>query len=483
MNLALASAVELLAKLRARETSARELAEVYLERIERLNPRLNAVATLDAERALARAGELDRMREPVGPLHGLPVTIKDQFETAGLRTTCGAELYADYVPERNAAAVQRLVDAGAVVLGKTNMAAFAGDWQTYNDLFGTTNNPWDIARAPGGSSGGSAAAIAAGLSALDLGGDIGGSIRVPASWCGIFGHKSSWGTIPFRGMLPEPPGTLTRTDVAAMGPFARSAEDLELALAVLVAPDELDLAGWRLELPPPRHEEIADYRVAVWIDDERYPIAADVRAAFTAVTDSLEAAGARVKHVHPDVDLGESHRLRQQLLGPTVALGLDDEAYARLTEEVGALGQGDDSDEARSARAATQTHRAWLLLNERRAQIRTEWARFFRDWDVCLVPPAQTTAIRHDQSSPQQDRTFAVDGADRPYAELGGWISLAGISYLPSTVAPVGRSAEGLPIGIEIIGPFLDDRTTIHLAAAIGIYEAPPSGYLSRERA
>lgn len=474
MNLALAPAVELLAKLRAREISARELAEVCLERIERLNPQLNAVATLDAERALARAGELDRKREPVGPLHGLPVTIKDQFETAGLRTTCGADLYADYVPEGNAAAVQRLVDAGAVILGKTNMAALAGDWQTYNDLFGTTNNPWDIARTPGGSSGGSAAAIAAGLSALELGGDIGGSIRVPAAWCGIFGHKSSWGTIPFRGTLPAPPGTLTRTDVAAMGPFARSAEDLELALAVLAAPDELDIAAWRLELPPPRHEKIADYRVAVWIDDERYPIAADVRAAVTAVTDSLQTAGARVKHVRPDVDLGESHRLRQQLLRPILALGVDDEAYARLIEDARALSQGDDSYEARSNRAATQTHRAWLRLNERRTQIRTEWTRFFRDWDVCLVPPAQTTAIPHDQSSPPQDRTFAVDGVDRPYGDLGGWISLAGIAYLPSTIAPVGRSPEGLPIGIEIIGPFLEDRTTIQLASAIGTYEPPP---------
>ena len=473
MDLAFAPAVELLAKLRARDVSARELTELYLGRIERLNPQLNAVVTLDAEGALARANELDRKREPGGWLHGLPITIKDQFETAGLRTTCGAELYKDYVPKQNAAAVQRLVDAGAIVLGKTNLPAFAGDWQTYNDLFGTTNNPWDLSRTPGGSSGGSAAAVAAGLSALELGGDIGGSIRNPAAWCGVFGHKSSWGIIPFRGTLPAPPGTLSRTDVAAPGPIARSAEDLDLALNVLAAPDEWDTEAWRLELPPPRHQRIADYRIAVWIEDERYPIAADLQEAFAAVAESLVALGARVEYAHPDVDLDELRMLRQQLVYPILALGLEEEAFAAEVERGRTLDPELDTYEARRTRGAVQTHREWLRTNERRAQVRGEWARFFRDWDVCLVPPTPTVAIPHDHAE-QAERTFELDGKQRPYWELGGWISLAGVAYLPSTVAPVGRSPEGLPIGVEIVGPYLEDRTGIFVAREIGIYEPPP---------
>ena len=473
MNLALEPAVALLAKLRARDISSRELTELYLERIDQLNPQLNAVVTLDAESALARADELDKRSEPAGPLHGLPITIKDQFETAGVRTTCGAEAYRDYIPKTNAAAVQRLVDAGAIVLGKTNLPALAGDWQTFNDLFGTTNNPFDLARTPGGSSGGSAAVIAAGLSALELGGDIGGSVRNPSAWCGVFGHKSSWGIVPYRGTLPAPPGTHSRTDVAAPGPIARSADDLELALGVLAAPDEWDATAWRLELPPPRHERISDHRVAVWIEDDRYPIAADLRNAFAEVASSLAVAGARVERARPDLDLDEIRSLRQELVYPILALGLGDEAFAEEVERERSLAPEADTYEARRTRGAVQTHRAWLRTNERRAQVRAEWASFFEDWDVCLVPPTPTVAIPHDHGE-QASRTIDVDGEQRPYSELGGWISLAGVAYLPSTVAPVGRSRDGLPIGIEVVGPYLEDRTPIHIARAIGSYEAPP---------
>jgi len=463
VDVALASAVELLAMLRARAISARELSELHLERIAELDPGLNAVVTLDAERALARADALDRKRAPVGPLHGLPVTIKDQFETAGLRTTCGLAIYGDHIPTCDADAVRRLREAGAIILGKTNVAEGVADWQSYNDLFGATNNPWDATRTPGGSSGGSAAAIASGLSALELGGDIGGSIRNPAAWCGVFGHKSSYGIVPQRGTLPAPPGSRSRTDIAVSGPIARSVDDLELALDVLIAPEPGGRGGWRVELPPARHLGGRDLRVALWFDDARYPIAQEIRDAYEDVVAALVASGAHVKHAKPDIDLHEMHELRRRLCAPIFALGLDDESFAAEVEGARTSGRDD----------AVQTHRDWLRLDETRQRIRHVWGEFFRDWDVCLVPPTQTMAILHDHT-PVEQRTIDVDGFSRPYSELGSWISLAGVAYLPSTVAPVGHSNQGLPIGIEVVGPYLGDRTTMQVARSLGTFEAPP---------
>ena len=214
-------------------------------------------------------------------------------------------------------------------------------------------------------------------------------------------------------------------------------------------------------------------RIAVWIDDERYPIAADLREAFAAVSDSLAATCVRVEYVHPDLDLDELRLLRQQLVYPILALGLDDDAFAAEVELARTLDPALDTYEARRTRGAVQTHRAWLRTNERRAQVRAEWARFFRDWDVCLVPPTPRGAIPHDHDE-QANRTFEVDGDRRPYWELGGWISLAGVASLPSTVVPVGRTRDGMPIGVEIVGPYLEDRTPIRLAGEIGEYEPPP---------
>jgi amidase len=472
-ELAFRSATELVAAIRAREVSPRELVELYLGRIERLNPRINAVVTLDAERALA-AADVPRG----GPLHGLPITLKDQFETAGLRTTCGAEEWREHVPPEDAVPVARLREAGAILLGKTNLPAYAADWQTFNDLFGTTSNPWDRTRTPGGSSGGAAAAVAAGLTALELGGDIGGSIRNPASWCGVFGHKTSYGLVPSRGTLPAPPGTLAPADLAVRGPIARSADDLELALGVLSGPDVQDAVAWRLELPPPRRSRTQDYRVALWLDDGRFPIAAEVREPLERAAQALEDAGARVDgEARPKVDLAEAVRLRRELVYPILALGLSAENFDEATERARLVSPDDEDREALWLRFATQPHREWLRARERRERMRAAWAEFFRDFDALLCPVAPVTAIPHDHS-PVEGRTLTVDGATRPYGDLGSWISLAGVAYLPATVAPVGRAATGLPVGIEIVGPYLEDRTTIDLARRlselIGGFEPPP---------
>ena len=460
MEPAFLPAAELAARIRRRELGARELLESYLARIERFSE-LNAVVTLDAERALRLADEADAgsaRSDSRRPLHGLPITIKDQFETEGLRTTCGAAVWAEHVPERDAVPVARLRAAGAIVFGKSNVPPLCADWQTDNELFGVTRNPWNLERTPGGSSGGAAAAVAAGLTALELGGDIGGSIRIPAAWCGIYGHKPSYGLVPKRGTLPSPPGTLTEGDVAVCGPLARSAEDLGLALGILAGPDERHAVAWGLRLPPPRECR----RVAVWCDDEAFPVAAEVRAAVEAAAAELGAEPAR-----PDVDLAEVVRLRHQL---TDAVSSVAATNAEL-ELARGLDPADDSRRAREVRFRAQPHRDWLHANERRARLRAVFDDFFRDFDALLVPPAPVAAIPHGGSE-----RIVVDGVEQPYWHLGAWISLAGAACLPSSVAPVGRTAQGLPLGVEIVGPYLEDRTTIELARRLGPFEPPP-GY------
>ncbi|HXA11144.1 MAG TPA: amidase family protein, partial [Mycobacterium sp.] len=278
-DIALRPAHLLAEAIRCREVSSRELLDHYLTRVERLNPPLNAVVTLDPEGARSAADAADAALargEVGGPLHGVPMTIKDTYETAGMRTTCGVAAW-DRVPERDADAVQRLRSAGAVIFGKTNTPALAGDWQTFNPIFGTTNNPWDIARTTGGSSGGSAAAVATGMTALELGSDIGGSIRVPSHWCGVCGHKPSWGIISQRGHLPPAPGALSGGDLSVVGPLARDVEDLELALDVVAGPAGHQAVGWRLALPPARATTLRELKLAVWLDDPAYPVEADVR--------------------------------------------------------------------------------------------------------------------------------------------------------------------------------------------------------------
>src|SRR6478672_2859323 len=274
-----ASATALAAVIRSGAISSRDLLDLYLERVDRFNPTLNAIVTLDADRARADADAADAAivrSDDLGPLHGVPITIKDSIETAGMRTTSGAKMLAEYVPQRDAIAVARLRAAGAIVFGKSNLPEFAGDSQSYNELFGTTNNPWDPKRTPGGSSGGAAAAVAAGLTGLELGSDIRGSLRQPAHNTGVFTLKPSFGIVPTRGHIPGPPGTLSTPDMAVLGPIARSADDLDLALDVLAGPDPTAAVAWRLRLPPPRGRSLRDYRIGVWLDDPACPVDADV---------------------------------------------------------------------------------------------------------------------------------------------------------------------------------------------------------------
>ena len=477
-----ASATRLCAALRAGEVSSRELLELYLSRIEAGDPALNAVVTLDAERARGLAGEADTAwarSEPAGPLAGLPITIKDTIETGGLRTTAGAPWFSRHVPERDATAVSRLKAAGAIVFGKTNCPLLGGDAQSENVVFGTTGNPWALDRSPGGSSGGSAAALAAGLTTLELGSDIGGSVRNPAHYCGVYGHKPSSGLIPTRGHIPPPPGALSPVDLAVVGPLGRAAEDLDLALEVLAGPDESDAAAWRLELPPARGRSLGDYRVAAWLDDPACPIDDAVGDVLSDAVDALARAGATIdRDPRPDFTLAEAHRTYQRLLYGATTAGLANRVYGTLLAKAEELAPEEDGRNARYLRDGTARHRNWLVADEERAGYRERWREFFRDCDILLCPTVPTTAIRHDHSNINR-RTITVNGETRDYWDQIVWPGMASMAGLPATVAPVGRASDGLPVGIQIVGPYLHDRSTIdfarRLGEVVGGYEPPPA--------
>lgn len=483
-DIAFRSALELAVAIRNREIGSRELLEHYLKRVEQYNPQVNAIVTLDAERARKRADEADAALargEYWGPLHGLPMTIKDTIETAGLRTTAGAPVHADHIPTRDAPTVARLKAAGAVVFGKTNTPVFAMDGQSYNPLFGVTNNPWDLTRSPGGSSGGAAAALAAGLTGLELGSDIGGSIRNPAHYCGVFGHKPTFDVIPLRGHIPGLPGALTGADIAVIGPLARSAKDLSLTLSILAGPDEDEGVAWRLELPSPRRGALREYRVAAWLDDPTCPIDSEVRTRIAAAVEALRKEGVRVDdQAHPDFQFSDALRAYLRLLWSATSPGDSPELFQSFIEMLDQLSPDDDGYLAQLTYGTTLRHRDWLLLNEERAQYRVRWAEFFKNYDVLLCPITPTAAITHDHSEPMTARTLQVNGQARPYLDIISWAGVIGMAYLPVTMAPVGRTSQGLPVGIQIVGPYLEDRTTIdfarRLSDVLGGFEAPP-GY------
>lgn len=457
-DLAYAPAHLQVAALSRGEISARELLDLYLSRVETRDPVINAVVTLDAERAIDQAARADRAHahgERFGPLHGLPMTIKDSIETKDLRTTCGRTGLADHVPARDAVAVARLRSAGAVIFGKTNTPAFEMSSVTDNELFGLTRNPWDPGRTTGGSSGGSAAALAAGLTALELGADDAGSNRMPAHFCGVYGHKPSYGLVPTRGHIPPRPGSLIRPDLGVLGPLARSATDLTMALRILAGPDDADARAWRLTLPEPAARP---FRLAYWFDDPHAPVDDEVRRCLDHAVAALRSAGFQLTEVfQPVIGLREHQRMFAALGDSLFSHLMPVERYERLR----ALADG-DGEAADRARALTVSKRDWNLMDEERQRLRAEWARFFESFDALLTPVVQTPAFPHPSEA---DRRPIVTGETRPYPTIIAWVSLANSCYLPATAAPVGLTPARLPVGIQIIGPYLDDLTPLAVAA------------------
>jgi amidase len=461
-ELAFLSAIEIAKQIRERRISSREAVDYFLVRVRTLDPPINSVVTMDEARARTEADMADAAlaRGDIrGPLHGVPMTVKDSFQTVGMRTTSGAPELSSFIPQEDAWPVARLREAGAIIFGKTNLPIYAGDMQSYNEVFGTTNNPHDVSRTPGGSSGGSAAALACGFTPIELGSDIGGSIRLPSHMSGVTGHKPSYGIVPAHGQIPGPPGTLTLADLAVAGPMARTVEDLELGLKILAGPNRWDYHAWRLELPPPRRGALNGYRVAAWLDDPICPMEPDVRALLENAAQTLASAGVTVDYTaRPAFTLEKVVATFSALLQAALSGGVP---FDRIEKYAAATG---DTPAAQAKRLQAMRHRQWLSHNERRLQMRKCWEEFFKNWDAILLPVMPCPAILHDHSEPLASRMVVVSGEQRAYWELNAWMAPAGACYLPATVIPVGCVGNGLPVGIQIVGPYLEDRTMLDLA-------------------
>ena len=458
-----------MAALNSGNISAVELLDEHLARHEILHSRLNAIVTTDVEAAQQRAAEIDRARsngDRLGALAGLPMTVKDALATKGLRSTGGAIELTDHVPSEDAASVAHARDAGAVIWGKSNLPRWSGDIQAVNEMFGRTGNPWDLGRTPGGSSGGAAAAVATCLTPVEIGTDIGGSVRLPAHFSGVCGHKPSFGVVPQRGYIDHLTYGALDADVNVVGPLARTVDDLELMLNVISDHPERLL---------PSRNDARELRVAAWLDDPACPVSNDVANVLESAVSALEAAGIKVdRNARPAHEFSDVYSIGMPLVSAATSPGRTEEEYERLLE------RSNDADPtmAMRARASTIRHRDWLLMSEQRELRRRNWDRFFNDYDVVLAPTAFIAAFEHIDGGNLYTRTLEVDGTTRPYADLIAWTTQFGYVYLPATVVPAGRTPSGLPVGLQIVGPFMGDRTTLEFARLVesvtGGYKAPP---------
>jgi amidase len=477
------TATGLAAALAARKVSAVELAEDAIGRIERHDAKINAVCVRDFGRALdaARAADTAIARGETRPLLGLPLTVKESYNVAGLPTTWGIPAQKDFRPPEDALAISRVKEAGGVILGKTNVPLGLGDWQSYNDIYGTTNNPYDLGRTPGGSSGGSAAALAAGYGPLSLGSDIGGSLRVPAFHCGVYAHKPTFAVVPSRGHTPPPFSPLPfDRDMAVVGPMARCALDLSLLFDVIAGPDPMEAGtAYRLLLQPPRHDELKNFRVLLIDSDPVLPTNAEVRSAIDELAANLVKAGVKVERRSPLLpDFATSTRLYMRMLLSFLAVGFPPEVYAGVVATAASLPADDRSLRAERLRGVALCHRDWVMAEGARAHLREQWRALFKSFDAVICPIMPTPAYPHDHSPEQEKRSINIDGKDYSYPDQLAWPGIATLPGLPATAIPTGLSPEGLPVGVQIVGPLFEDRTPLKLAELIerefGGFVPPP---------
>ncbi len=453
-------ATRLAAAIHDRQLSSREVLAGYLDRIACGDGPVNSVVALDEDRAMAAAktADEDAARGRVhGPLHGVPCTIKDGIEVAGIRSTSGAPELAEHVPTADALAVARLRAAGAIVFGKTNVPIWCADMQTYNELYGTTSNPWALDRSPGGSSGGAAAAVACGFTGFELGTDLGGSVRIPAHLCGVLGLRPSYGVIPQNGYLPGISKSRAGLDVNVFGPIARATSDLDLLLDVVAGPDARAGAGWRLELPRASGRTLADYRIGLWLDDSFCPVETEYLALIRGLVDRLAVWGARLDERHPPVDFAESFH-----------------TYWTLMMAANGLNAPTDAQPDRGV-----SHPDWLAADDRRCRQRDIWQRWFADEvDVLLCPVLATVAYPHNHSGDFSTRFVPVNGRQRSHDDIARWTGLVGALGLPVATVPIGHTTAGLPAGVQVIAAHLHDRDAVRVAELIaevsGGYRLPP---------
>ncbi len=469
------------ALLREGKLSASSLLDQTLARIEALNPALNAVVHLDAAGARAAAASADeRLRSGLArPLEGLPVTIKDALDVGGMPSTAGHPGLRDRIPSEDSVAVRRLRDAGAIIIGKTNVPVFSGDFQAFNPMHGVTNNPWNAAFSAGGSSGGAAAAVATGMTSFEVGTDQGSSVRWPCATNGIVGLKTSWGLVSSWGMVPPPPEkrTLRNVELAVVGPMARCAADLDLLLPILAGPRDPAVAAPALK--PPRRLTPQALRVAVWLDEPFAPVQRAVTDGVRRAAALLGAGGAVVDETaRPSFRFEEAYEVFALLNHWIVGYGLPAKIRDKIASSAGSFAPGDLSHRALQARGMRMTPSLYQEVDQRRKRIIRQWAAFFERFDVVLMPCAPVAALAHDHEPNIMARTLDIDSVKAPYLNFLQWAAPAAVGNLPAAAVPVGLTDAGMPLGVQIVAPFLEDRTAIAVAAMLeaahGGFRSPP---------
>jgi amidase len=455
----------MLADLAARKISARELLEAHVARNDALHPKLNAVTASDLRRAQRDALAVDDARargETLGPLAGIPMTIKDGLDVEGMPAVSGNPAYANREKTcADADMVKAVRGAGAVIWGKTNVPFMLGDFQSFNDVHGTTNNPHDLSRTPGGSSGGAAAALATGITPLEIGSDIGGSLRHPANFCGVCSLKPSWDVLSTRGHVPPPPGIHAKTDLNVVGPMARNVDDLKLLWAVL--------HGSACDAP----RGVKGAHIAVWDEEPGFPLSREVKAGVARAADALSNAGAIVERARLPFSGTELMDVYLSLLIPVVSAGLPDEVikqFRALREsDLAAVksGAGLYSGESYRVRATASEHEI-LVQMQRRHEMKDALHAFFAEgWQAVLAPISIVPPFPHLQQPAFNARTLDVDGVTVPYMTMLCWISLATAMHGPALAVPAGRTDSGLPTGVQLVGPCHGEDRLFDLAAAI----------------
>ena len=473
------SAVELAGLIRRKKIGCLELLDHFLKRVEAYNPRLNAIIWMDRDKARKRAKAADaalRKGNRFGPLHGVPMTIKESYNVAGSPTTWGLPELKHNVTETTAVSAQRMIDAGVTLFGKSNVPVMLADWQSFNAVYGTTNNPWDLSRAPGGSSGGSAAALAAGLTGIEAGSDIGSSIRNPAHYCGVFGHKPTYDLVTYAGHAM--PGVVASPDISVVGPLARSAADLEVALDIMAGPDPADGGATRAALPKCEKTSLKQFRIAVKLSDPNSEVDHDYAEKLQGFVEALAKAGAKVRHAEPAIDTPRLHDVYVRLLRAATSSRTSDAEIAAWKKAI-----ADGAKEPylqQMVAGVTMGHREWLKLNNERHRMRLAFNAFFEDYDVLICPVAASAAQPHDQEGERWRRKITINNKRVPTTDQLFWAGYSGLVYLPSTVGPIGLTGSGLPVGYQAIAAQGKDRTSLAFARLVerelGGF-VPPPGY------
>lgn len=466
-----ATATEMAASIRRGDTTSTTLLEAHFDRVDQINPAINAVIWEDRAGALEHAKTLDveaRRGDFRGPFHGVPVTLKEAFDFVGSPSTWGVPAWKDNFPQVHSRVAQRYLDAGGNVFGKTNVPLNLYEWQSFNEIYGTTNNPWDVTRTPGGSSGGSAAALATGMSPLEAGSDIGSSIRNPAHYCGVFGLKPTWGRVPMVGHMPS--GWHTDIDIAVTGPMTRSAVDLSTAFDVLAQPNS----------PTDDRTDLSQFRVAVMLGDPASPVDQAYLDQLSNFCDRLRQAGARTSlKDKPAIDSDTHFDLYLKLLGAAMSFGYTDAHIAAEIERVEATGDEQAKRILRPRIAGKiMRHSEWLVSDNERTIARTKFDDFFDDWDILIAPVCASAAFPHDHKDARDQRFISVNGAPQTEMLQLFWSGYSGVVGLPSVVGPAGFVGD-LPVGYQAIAGHDRDQTALAFARAVevqlGGFVPPPN--------